>query len=77
MQSVFFSPHFVKPGMPHKATRQRVGPNVFRVNMYDLSDALENSFFLFADDSTICRTVLDPNDRQTPQSANGSLVIWR
>ena len=39
-------------------------PVLFLVFINDLSDSLENPLYLFADDSTLCRTISHPSDLQ-------------
>ena len=51
----------IQAGVPQGSV---LGPVLFMVFINDLSDSLENPLYLFADDSTLCRTICHPSDRQ-------------
>ena len=51
------------------SSRSVLGPVLFLVSINDLSDSLENPLYLFADDSTLCRTICHPSDRQAAASS--------
>ena len=57
-----------------------LGPVIFLVFINDLSDPLENPLYLFADDSTLCRTICHPSDRQAAASSltadMGKITNW-
>ncbi len=46
-----------------------LGPVLFLVFINDLSDSLENPLYLFADDSTNCRSIPHPSDQQSAASS--------
>ena len=51
----------VQAGIPQGSG---LGPVHFLVFINDLSDSLEYHLYLFADDSSLCRTIRHPSDRQ-------------
>ena len=65
---------------PGWSSRQCSGPSDFYIFINDLSDSLENSLYLFADDSTLCRTNCHPSDQQAAASSLsadlGKITNW-
>ena len=66
LNGVLSSPLPVQAGVPQSSALGRV---LFLVVINDLSDSLKNPLYLFADDSTLCRTICHPSDRQATASA--------
>ena len=60
LNGVLSSPLPVHAGVPQGSV---LGSALFLVFINDLSDSLENPLYLFADDSTLCRTICHPSDR--------------
>ena len=62
------------------SSRQHSVPCSFSGFINDLSDSLENPLFLFADDSTLCRTIGHPSDWQAAASSLtadlGKITNW-
>ena len=54
LNGVLSSPLPVQTGVPQGSV---LNPVLFLVFINDLSDFLENPLYLFADDSTLCRTI--------------------
>ena len=46
-----------------------LGPVLFLVFINDFSNSLENPLYLFADDSTLCRPICHPSERQAAASS--------
>ena len=61
LNGVLSSPLPVQAGVPQGNV---LGLVLFLVFINDLSDCLENPLHLFADDSTLCRDIPHPSDRQ-------------
>ena len=66
LNGVLSSPLPVQAGVPQGTV---LGPVLFLVFINNLSDSLENPLYLFADDSTLCRTIGHPSDRQAASSS--------
>ena len=66
LDGVLSSPLPVQTGVSQAIV---LGPVLFLVFINDLSDSLENPPYLFADDSTLCRTIGHPSDRQAAASS--------
>ena len=66
LNGVLSSPLPVQAGVAQGSV---LGPVLFLVFINDLSDSLENPLYLFADDSTLCRTIGHPTDRQAAASS--------
>ena len=66
LNGVLSSPLPVQAGVPQGSV---LCPVLFLVFINDLSDSLENPLYLFADDSTLCRTICHPSDRQAAASS--------
>jgi len=66
LNGVLSSTLAVQAGVPQGII---LGPVLFLVFIDDLSDSLENPLYLFADDSTLCRTMCHPSDRQAAASS--------
>ena len=78
LNGVLSSPLPVQAGVPQDSV---LGPVFFSlVFINDLSDSLENPLYLFADDSTLCRTISHPSDRQAAASSLtadlGNITNW-
>ena len=71
LNGVLSSPLPVQAGVPQGSV---MGPVLFLVFINDLSDSLENLLYLFADDSTLCRTTVIPQTGK--QQLLRSLQIW-
>ena len=73
----FHSQHVARNGsllfpLPFQARAPQgnvLGPVLFLVFINDLSDSLENPLCLFADDSTLYRTICHPSDQQAAASS--------
>ena len=66
LNGVLSSSFPIQAGVPQGSV---LGPVHFLVIFNDLSDSLENPLYLFADDSTLCRNICHPSDRQTAASS--------
>ena len=77
LNGVLSSPLPVQAGVPQGRV---LGPVIFLVFSNDHSDSLENPLYLFADDSTLCRTIAHPLDRQAAASSFtadlGKITNW-
>ena len=71
LNGILSSPLPVQAGVPQGSV---LGPVYFLGFINDLSDSLKNPPYLFADDSTLCRTICHPSDRQA--AAFCSPQIW-
>ena len=59
LNGVLSFPLPVQAGVPQGSI---LGPVLFLVSINNLSDSLENPLYLFADVSTLCRTICHPSD---------------
>ena len=66
LNGVISSPLHVLAGVPKGSV---LSPVLFLVFINDLSDSLENPLYLFADDSTLSRTICHPSDRHAAASS--------
>ena len=66
---ILSSPLPIKAGVPQGSVLDRI---LFRVFINNLSDFLKNPLYLFADDSTLCREIPHPSDRQAAASSLSS-----
>ena len=77
LNGLLSSPLPVQSGFPQGSV---LGLVLFLVFVNDLSDSLENPLYLFADDSTLCRTICYPSDRQAAASSLsadlGKITNW-
>ena len=74
LNGVLSSPLPVQAGVP------KVPGVLFLVFINDLSDSLQNPLYRFADNSTLCRTICHPSDRQAAASSLtadlGKITNW-